>query len=301
MKKTESEQTVMPDAELDTVLAQMADEVPPMPADFHDRWMNAVRADAQNAVSREGSAPDRTVIPARWTRIFSIAAVFVFLIGGTLLFRSTKKSMSVPYAAERREAAETAAAAAGGPAAEVAAENTVGAWTGEAEEAADEGAAAEESAAAEVSLQDAAVQGAAKSAGAENADKAYAMKTAGAAQNSLAVSVPAESAEKEADDAAEVEEYDAASAFEAAEEASAEMMPTPEPTTAPTPVTTAALTEAPVPAEATGSEQTGFLQAAGAFFTDMGDFLLAALPYLAVLAVPAAAALVVRRKKSRRF
>ena len=60
MKKTESEQTVMPDAELDTVLAQMADEVPPMPADFHDRWMNAVRADAQNAVSREGSAPDRT-------------------------------------------------------------------------------------------------------------------------------------------------------------------------------------------------------------------------------------------------
>ena len=43
--------------------------------------------------------------------------------------------------------------------------------------------------------------------------------------------------------------------------------------------------------------EKGFLQEAGAFLTDMGDFLLAALPYLAVLAVPAAVALVIRRRK----
>ena len=55
-----------------------------------------------------------------------------------------------------------------------------------------------------------------------------------------------------------------------------------------------AMDEAPEP------ENAGFLQAAGAFFTDMGDFLLAALPYLLVLAVPAAAALVIRRKKARK-
>ena len=51
--------------------------------------------------------------------------------------------------------------------------------------------------------------------------------------------------------------------------------------------------------ETTGAEQPGLLQQAGEFFTDMGDFLLAALPYLAVLAVPAVAALLLSRRKKK--
>jgi hypothetical protein len=66
----------------------------------------------------------------------------------------------------------------------------------------------------------------------------------------------------------------------------------PAPTEAPTAEPTAAQTEAPET-----EKKTGFLSDAGAFFADMGDFLLAALPYLAVLAVPAAVALILRRKK----
>ena len=83
--------------------------------------------------------------------------------------------------------------------------------------------------------------------------------------------------------------YDAAA--EAAMPAPTAML-TPEPTAAPTPEQTAVPTVEP--------EQTGFLPAAGAFFTDMGDFLLAALPYLLVLAVPAVTALVIRRRKNKK-
>ena len=295
MKKQETEQTVMTDAGLDTMLAQLAEDVPPMPADFHDRWINAVRAEAQDAAHAEEPAPDKkTATMIHWTRILSVAAVFVFLIGGTLLYRTTKKTLSVPYAAEKREAAEAVAVSAGGPSAEEAAETE----TEAAEEAPDEAAKAEEPAAAESLLQDAAGNEAPKAAGAGNEDKMYALKADSAVQNSLAVSVPAENAEEEAGYAAEAAEYDMAPVFEAAEEVSATMMPTPEPTSAPVPSPAAAVTEVPVPAEEPG--QAGFPQAAGEFFTDMGDFLLAALPYLAILAVPAVIALVVRRRKAGR-
>ena len=112
MKNNEPEQKLMTDAELDAALAQMAEETPPMPADFHDRWKNAVRAEAKETADEpaEEFVPKRAVSIARWTRILSVAAVFVFLIGGTLLYRSTKKSLGVPLAAEKREAAEAPAA-----------------------------------------------------------------------------------------------------------------------------------------------------------------------------------------------
>ena len=66
------------------------------------------------------------------------------------------------------------------------------------------------------------------------------------------------------------------------------------------PSATASPTEpVPVPQEKTDepAESSGFLRNAGEFLTDMGDFLLAALPYLAVLAVPAVIALIIRRRK----
>ena len=74
--------------------------------------------------------------------------------------------------------------------------------------------------------------------------------------------------------------------------------PTPEPTAAPTSVPTAEPTA--VPTDEPEPEQAGFLPAAGASFTDMGDFLLAALPYLLVLAVPAVTALVIRRRRNKK-
>ena len=108
---------------------------------------------------------------------------------------------------------------------------------------------------------------------------------------------------------AEEAEYAGEAAYEAAPATAAlTAAPTEAPAAALTAAPTAALTAAPTaapadtpaPAEEPEAEETGFLPAAGAFFTDMGDFLLAALPYLLVLAVPAAAALVIRGKKKNR-
>ena len=80
MKKTEPEKILQADPELDAELVQMAEEVPPMPADFHDRWMNAIRAEAQQtAAAPEEKAGRKTASLVRWTRMLSVAAVFVFL------------------------------------------------------------------------------------------------------------------------------------------------------------------------------------------------------------------------------
>ena len=298
MKKTETEQLPVTDAELDAVLAQMAEDVPPMPADFHDKWMNAVRAEARQTVpAAEEPAPEKkTVSIVRWTRILSVAAVFVFLIGGTLLYRSSKKSLSVPYAAEKREAVETAASPADGGEPEAA--------------AAGETLSMEEEPVMAVSWMQAsaAYEDTAEEAEAEEDSTAHAMKATGSVQN--AYSAPAaEGASYEAEEAAYEAEADYAAeadwAEEAAWEASPAMtaaptpVPTPEATAAPTATSapTATPTGTPVPAEET-AEERGVLSAAGAFFTDMGEFLLAALPYLLVLAVPAAAVLIIRRKKA---
>ena len=293
MKKTEAEQMPVTDVELDAALAQMAEEVPPMPADFHARWMNAVRAEAGSTAPAEEPVRKQPVSIVRWTRILSVAAVFVFLIGGTLLYRNSKKSLtsSVPFAAEERKAAETVV------------EPAAGAVTEEAEEA-EEAKETEETVVeaplmAEFYAQDAAADGTAGAPAKEETEEKQALKAAGAVQNVFAAAPNAEPAAEEADyamDAAFEEEsameeavYDAAA--EAAMPAPTAML-TPEPTAAPTPEQTAVPTVEP--------EQTGFLPAAGAFFTDMGDFLLAALPYLLVLAVPAVTALVIRRRKNRK-
>lgn len=302
MKKTEAEQMPVTDAELDAALAQMAEEVPPMPADFHARWMNAVRAEAENTAPAEEPAPKQPLSIVRWTRILSVAAVFVFLIGGTLLYRNSKKSLtsSVPFATEKREDTETAVE----PNAEPVAELAAGAVMEEAEEAAAEGPLMVES-----YMQAAAVDGAAGVTAEAETEGRQALNAAGTVQNTLAAASEAKPAEagnsvteEEADYAMEAAEYEEepvmkAAACEAAEEAAVPVpteVPTPEPTAVPTVEPTDVPTEEPEP------EQTGFLPAAGVFFTDMGDFLLAAMPYLLVLAVPAVAALFIRRRKNKK-
>ena len=299
MKKTEAEQMPVTDAELDAALAQMAEEVPPMPADFHDRWMNAVRAEAGSTAPAEEPAPKHTLSIVRWTRILSVAAVFVFLIGGTLLYRNSKKSLSSPvsFEAEKQDAVETAVE----PATELAA----GAVMETAEEA--EEAAAEEPLMMESYMQAAAVDGAAGVPADAEAEDREALKAAGAVQNAF-TAAPKEAAETDAEEADYAMEaaYEEESAMEAAAYEAAEEAAMPAPTKALTPAPTAALTASPtveptaVPTVEPEPEQTGFLPAAGAFFTDMGDFLLAALPYLLVLAVPAVTALVIRRRKNKK-
>ena len=177
MKKTEAEKMPVTDAELDAALAQMAEEAPPMPADFHARWMNAVRAEAGSTAPAEEPAPKNTLSVVRLTRILSIAAVFVFLIGGTLLYRNSKKSLtsSVPLAAEKQENAETVDE----PAAEPAVEAAAGAVMEEAEEA-----AAEEPLMMESYMQAAAVDGAAGAP--EEAEDRQDLKAAGAVPNTFA-------------------------------------------------------------------------------------------------------------------
>ena len=94
MKQTETEKMLQNDPELDAVLDQMAEDVPPMPADFHAKWMNAVRAEAkQDAAPAEETEEKKTKALARWTRILSVAATFVFLIGGTILYRNSRGSL----------------------------------------------------------------------------------------------------------------------------------------------------------------------------------------------------------------
>ena len=296
----------MNDKELNKALEQLAEDVPPMPADFHGRWMNAVRAEAEKDAPAAGKETrDKTASLVRWTRMLSVAAVFVFLIGGTILYRNSRKTLSAPYAAVENAALPEAAE----PAAE------------KEEAMAEPEAAAEEpeadmAAYAVYEAEEAPVMMAASPAAseAEEADRTYS-KSASAA-NALAGDAPAMAAGTAAETAedaaapvfeaaeADYEEeaaYEAEAAYEdaAAYEAAAPT-PTEAPTAVPTAAPTAAPTEAPAPeptAEPSGQEKTGFLSEAGAFFTDMGDFLLAALPYLLVLAVPAAAAVIIRRRK----
>ena len=68
----------------DQILAQMAQEVPEMPADFHARWTEQIRAEAAGNRQQDHRQESRR----QWRYILSAAAVFVFLIGGTLLTRS---------------------------------------------------------------------------------------------------------------------------------------------------------------------------------------------------------------------
>ena len=274
MKDNELNITQTADAELDAALAQMADEVPPMPADFHEKWMNAVRAEARNtADNTEKAISNKTISLARRTRILSAAAAFVFLIGGTLLYRNSKRTLSPSWQAEKREAAETAAEA---PAEETAALPETAMEAEEPEAAYEAYEAAEEPMAEAAYTEDADMMAEGEEAAEVNAKGAYDLTMhafAAAPQNE------------------EAPVQDAGGATEAAGEAGEAYLPPA--TSAPTEIPEAEAEPADKPAE-----ESGFFRKAGAFFADMGDFLLAALPYLLVLAVPAAAALIIRRRKN---
>ena len=144
--------------EMDALLAEMAEDAPEMPADFHERWTRAVRAEAAASAEPEQKATR----PRRgWTvqarRLAGAAAVMIFLIGGTLLSRDSlreKTLQTTAVQAPRTESAghEEAPAAAGESAAERAGEAETAAAEADAAHltyAAGEAAEADEAAAME--------------------------------------------------------------------------------------------------------------------------------------------------------
>lgn len=286
MKQTEFE-VLQTERETDAELARMAEDVPPMPVDFHAKWMNAVRAEARKTgAGNEPETHGKTVSISSWTRILSIAATFVFLIGGTLLYRNSKQSLANSYDTERKAAQAMTAA-------EIPEEN-------EAEEAA---------------MDACVMESADTDADAEfivSADEPMAAADVSAAGVYDAAPMTEAEGESEAEEpaerisAAKSAAYQAEAVFGAAEnteeinvfsgtESFAEKTETVSFSTA---VPTVSVPE-PQGTDGKPAEENGFFQQAGVFITDMGDFLLAALPYLAVLAVPAAAALFLRNRKKK--
>ena len=83
---------------LDQQLAEMAQETPDMPEDFHSRWTEKIREEARKEENpaREEEKPVRKENRRQWRYILSTAAVFVFLIAGTLLTRNQDKKNSIP-------------------------------------------------------------------------------------------------------------------------------------------------------------------------------------------------------------
>ena len=131
IREGEPEASVDPERflpEMDALLAEMAEDAPEMPADFHERWTRAVRKEAAASAGPEQKA----TLPRRgWTvqarRLAGAAAVMIFLIGGTLLSRDSlreKTLQTTAVQAPRTESAghEEAPAAAGESAAERAGE-----------------------------------------------------------------------------------------------------------------------------------------------------------------------------------
>ena len=232
---------------LDQMLAGMAEDVPPMPADFHDKWMNAVRAEAKQA-----DAP--VPIPVRqWPRILSIAAVFVFLIGGTFIYRSVRKPVlpdSEPVNAAAVTETETTEKGAGTAVFEAA------------------GAVKDEdySVGTDLTGMTAARKDTAKTA--EAASTVHAEEEADA-------TVEVDMAD-ESDAEYEAEAYEAATPAAETAETNAAGIKTPA-SEAPAAETSASGASGTVPAERQGI---------AGFFTDMGDFLLGVWPYLLIAVVP---------------
>ncbi len=98
---------------LDQELAGMAADTPEVPADFHDRWIQAVREDAEKSPRKEEPAgADKTEYrqaDARRQRrhILSAAAAFILVIGGVWLLKDRvdllNKVRTDPVPAAREE------------------------------------------------------------------------------------------------------------------------------------------------------------------------------------------------------
>lgn len=291
---TDHEKTLT-DQTLDEALALMAEDVPPMPADFHDKWTNAVRAEAEKTQPEAAKAQpgpekegknSKVIAINRWTRILSAAAVFVFLIGGTLIYRASRPSLTV--VPPEKEEQKTVVQVTEKPAPAV--DGAVFDMEEAAEERVEEIEAPAMGYYAEAPEADASMEAtdAAMEATAEADAPMLNLSAAGTAKN-------------KAENQKNAVQEEAAEAQEAMDAAAPvpEVHMTPDPTMAPEHATREPETQNPEkePEPAAKAEPAGFLQRVGDFFKDMGSFLLTVWPYLLILAVPAGAALIYRRKK----
>jgi len=256
--------------ELDRMLEEMAQETPEMPADFHDRWMAQVRAEAaQNQVPQKESQSRKPGREGRrqWRYILSAAAMFVFLIGGTLLTRNQNRNTethATPTVSNMLYSMDSGAVANSLPAAG-SVNNAVYMDTAaeEAEMAAEDGAPCEAEAACEV---DGAMYEAAEEAAVNSnqymestAEKRTSAKAAENSAMTLGAAMTDGASEEEAvEEAAELEEAEEAAPVKDA------------PTEAP----------AETPAE-TPARESGFVS----FLKDLGIFTLKTLAVAAAAAV----------------
>lgn len=250
---------------LDAELKAMAEETPEVPEDFHENWTRAVRDDA--ALRREIDTPETEPVSFRrqLRYILSAAAVFVFLIAGTMITRArrpatTPETNSAPEARYEESAAGTDAEDY-----EAAVFESVAYESAAYEESYD--TACEAPAEADVSAE-AGTENSVLTLGASLNDSGAAAKSAAPLATSeplpdsvvlFAASVPSETAEEaeEADQAEEAEE-----AVESEDEA-----PDPE-------------TVQDVRETAEENPETAEDSAAPGFWSDFIDFSAAALPWL---------------------
>ena len=260
--------------ELEALLAEMARETPEMPADFHEAW---------TAKIREEGAPAHRGGKKMWIRALSTAAVFVFLIGGTVIYRAVKPRTQTAggrihaVQEERTGDAEYSVVPAAGMIAD-SAEMTAGEedtdmlFTGEGADS-----AGMDTGSAESGFMKYAAKSSAYTAptAAENAAEAF-FDTEEAAEIQADMSVPDEA---EAAEEAEITE-------EAAEAAEQETAPG---------ITDEALPEASGVAENTEKPSLG--GEVLSFFRDMGSFLLTVLPFLGAAGAALVIAAGIRRKR----
>ena len=281
---------------LDQALADMAEETPELPEDFHARWVQAVRreADAGRTPEAAGAEPKpepgtgprpaagawavpetmlravdrrRTERRRQWRYLAGIAAVFVFLIGGTMLTRAQRTALRPAAGARRAETAareETPAMEYGAPAEEAPAEmeetavNTADRAAGDAEAALE-----------------------------ETADMAFSAEPAMYAAGTLSDGgAPVAGTASVAADAEEAAEPDAEAAAEPKTEKAAA-------------IAEAKAAETGTAGEIPETEEAADIAESPSFWEDLGRFTLSTLPWMAGVAALLAAARWTKGRKNR--
>ena len=285
---------------IDRMLETMAQETPEMPADFHARWTEQIRAEAAEA--RENTRQESR---RQWRYILSAAAVFVFLIGGTLLTRNQKKNEKANYAPTVQDSIMENTAGGSAPDAAQEPEEAAGAETDggmlmmafeDTAVPATEGEEMGNGTDSAVLMEESAEMYAAYEEDGEELDggmyDAEAMEAPDMAVQAPAVNMAAESAKAIS--------VAAGSAMESAE--APEELPAAEPTASPTAAPTALLTEAPAEEKTETqeaeepAEENGFVS----FLKDLGIFTLKTLAVAAAAAALAFLGAVIGRSLKKR-
>ena len=273
----------MREKELDQILADMAEETPEMPADFHEKWTRAIREEAAAPKERE-TEEKRRKARTQWRRLAGMAAVMVFLVAGTLLTRGrwhpegnragSVQEISREEALRPEEAGDAVMFAANGAVSNADTVPANGAFSNA--DAVPVKAAAKSAALGnEASEADMAAEAVYEAEEAYEADAAY--EAAEATENEEETAVAAEPM-RTAEAAATVEPMQTAETAATAEPMrTAETAATVEPTTGPREI----------------DQDSEFVR----FMKDMGRFIGMVWPYLAGAAVICLGAILIKRKK----